>query len=446
MRTGDYFLFALKDLRRQFTRSLLTVIALTISTAILVTMAAISIGGRQVVIDQFGSDDSLSTIAVAPNQGNGTLSPFGSVQEVKPASSKLNDTTVEQLLGIQHVTSASPRAHVWEFHHFSIEGSDKQFVAQAEGIPFDAQLALQAGDRFASNHDEHVVILGSAYAKEISAGDPGRLIGKTITITTQKGYRGQGAAIPAVNAPQQTVDAFNQAETIIQAKVIGITQQGVDQNSIFVPLDWARAIRTVRYNEASGVKSIDQLANDGYSTIQARVDNVSHVKQVSGAIENLGYGQLSTLDQVERLQQFTTILWIVLGSVALIAIIAAALGVVNTMLMAVSEQRYTIGVWRAVGARRRTIMCLFLTQAGIIGAIGGSIGVAIGWGASYYVNLYGNSLLAAQGLSLANIAEVPFWLAIGAVALTTMFGLLAGLYPANRAARLDPSTALTSGQ
>ena len=447
MRIADYTRIASRNLRGQPVRSGLTIFALVISTIILVLMAAISIGGRQAIAEQFGSDESLKSISVTPNQSSGTLSPFGSVQEVDTSASKLDDNTVALLAKQPHVATATPRAHIWEFNSFTVQGSTKNFVAQAEGVASDADFPLKAGSYFASNDQRQVVVLGYAYAKELGYGDNlNALIGKSITIESQKGYRGIYASIPAAGASQQTIEAFNASTTNINAKIIGVGESGPDQNSLFIPLGWAHEIRTSRYNETAGLKVVDAIATDGYSTINVKVDQTANVQAVSTAIENMGYGQISTLSQIQRLQQFSTTMLIVLGAVAFIAVVAAALGVVNTMLMAVSEQRYVIGVWRASGARKGFIVRLFLVEAGLLGFMGGLIGVGVGFIASQFVNQYVNGLLKDQGLALVDIAIIPAWLIVGTIALTTIFGILAGLYPAYRAARQDPSQTLSSGQ
>jgi len=443
----DYLVIATKDIKRQFVRSLLTITALLISTIILVLMTAISMGGQQAVVSQFGSDDSLTSIAVTPNQSSGALSPFGDVQEVNDTTTKLDDGTVAKLATIPHVVLATPRANIWELAQFSLNGNPKAFVAQAEGAASDAHVALAAGSFFTSNDDNGKVVLGYSYAKELGAiNDMQSLVGKTITITTQKGYRGAGAAIPPATATAAQNDVLNHSTTTFQATIIGITASGPDQNKLLIPLGWAHEIRTARYATPVGEKTVDQLVGDGYTTIQVRADAMNNVKSVSAAIAKLGYGQISTLSQIERLQQFTTLMWGILGSVALVAIIAAALGVVNTMLMTVSEQRHTIGVWRANGAPRGFIIRLFLVEAGVLGFVGGVLGVGVGVIASHYVNDYVTGLLKAQNFALTNIAVLPPWLLIAAVAVTTVFGVVAGLYPAWRAARQDPSLTLSSGQ
>ena len=444
MRTSDYLMVALKDIRRQPLRSGLTIFALIISTVILVLMAAISVGGRQAITEQFGPSSGLTSIAVTPNQSNSSLSPFGGIQEVNSHAAKLDDTTVTTLAKLPHVNSASPQAHIWELANFSLDGSDKQFVAQAEGVPSDAKLPLTAGVAFTSNDQANVAIIGLSYAKALGFGDnPTQLIGKTINVTTQKGYRGIGATIPDALATKTTLDAFNQQATTLKVQIVGVTTTGPNQNELFVPIGWAHAIRTIHYYDAGMSKQTDQIAENGYTTIKVMVDGTANVASVSSAIEALGYGQVSTLSQVQRLQQLSATMWMILGAVAIIAVVAAALGVVNTMLMAVSEQRYTIGVWRACGARRRTMVALFLTESALLGFIGGALGVAIGMFAGRFVNEYVGVLLQNQGFTLTNIAIVPPWLVGGTIMVTTIFGIIAGAYPAYRAARQDPVQALT---
>jgi len=369
------------------------------------------------------------------------------VQQVNASASKLDDATITKLSVIPHVRSAYPDTHIWEIASFSMDGGRGRYVAQVNGIPRDVSLGLKAGTQFASNDESNVVILGYAYAKALGYGNaPTTLIGKTLQLTTQKGYRGIGATIPAANATERETNTYNQSTTTLPVTIIGVTDSGVNQNSLFVSLGWAHALRTARYNDGAQLKTVDQLSNDGYTAIQVVVDTVSNVKAVADAVRQLGYGQTSTLSQVEELQQFTTMVWVILGAVAVIAIIAAALGVVNTMLMTVSEQQYVIGIWRACGARKRFIMSLFLVESALLGLVGGALGSIIGIFIGQFINQYSNALLGSQGFVITNIATVPLWLAGGAIVVTTAFGILAGFYPAYRAARQDPSYALNGGQ
>lgn len=444
MRAIDYIGIAVKDIRRQFARSLLTITALVISTVILVTLAAITAGGRQVITDQFGQA-SLRTVSITPNQGSLSLSPFGGIQEVNAGATKLTDETVGQLAGIPKVLSVSPRVGLWEFRSFSIEGSTRQFVAQASGTPFDSAPNVIVGRSFSSNDEYGSVVIGARYASELGLA-PRDIIGKKISITTQKGYRGQGAVIPLTNASSQVVDTFNQAETILSATIIGVTDEKLEQNGLFTSLGWARQIRTAQYAESAGIKKVDQLDEGGYTLLRLHTNDVSDIATVTSTVRSMGYGATTPLEQLGQFQQFTSVIWIILGAVALIAAIAAALGVANTMLMTISEQQYIIGIWRAVGARKSMIIRMFLVQASLLGAAGGAIGVALGYLTMMGVDRYITSLLEIQGLGSVSFLPLPWWLLIGGVIITMLFALIASLYPAYKAAKLDPSAALTNGR
>lgn len=442
MRANDYFRIAAGDLRRQPLRSSLTIIALVISTVILVIMIALSIGGRQAIMSQYGSGDALSTITVTANQASSGLSVFGTVQTVTE-DKKLTDETTAELAKIPYVTGAVARAHIWELHDFTVAGFDRQFVAQAEGVPNDDRIPLAAGRYFTSNDETNVVIIGRGYARELGLEDnPQQLVGKSVTMTTQPGYRGVGATIPPPGASKAEFETFAKTPATLTATIVGVSDTGSDQNNILLPMGWAHQIRTARSNDAS----VDQLTKDGYTSINVTVDDTANVESVSKAIAGKGYGQFSVKAQMEKVNQLTTVLWAILGTVALIAALAAALGITNTMLMAVAEQRYVIGIWRAVGARRSTIIRLFLLQASLMGLIGGAIGAGLAYAASYGVNQYAASLLQAEGLTMTNIADVSAGLIVAAIVFTTVFGMLAGIYPAYKAARQDPSDALRSGQ
>ncbi|MEJ0072496.1 MAG: FtsX-like permease family protein [Candidatus Saccharibacteria bacterium] len=131
-----------------------------------------------------------------------------------------------------------------------------------------------------------------------------------------------------------------------------------------------------------------------------------------------------------------------LGGIGGIALVVAAVGVVNTMIMSILERTREIGVMRAVGARRSTVSLLFTIEAALLGFWGGVIGLAIGYGAVLVANPLINKQLSTNNITSSNIITLPIWLILGVIGLTTVIGILAGLYPARRAARLDPVEAL----
>jgi putative ABC transport system permease protein len=207
---------------------------------------------------------------------------------------------------------------------------------------------------------------------------------------------------------------------------------------------WAHKIQTPLFWSGTELKGDDAIAKNGYSSIVVQADATAAVKPLTTVLEKMDYGVISTQKELDRLMQFTTIMWVLLGAISVISLITAGLGIMNTMLMAVSEQRYSIGVWRAVGARKRTIAFQFLLQAALLGAVGGAVGAAAGRFIAIFINGHIQNLLKAQGLGSITVVYTPPFLLAGCLVMTIGFAVLAGLYPAWKAARQDPSKVLTS--
>src|SRR6266540_1266649 len=282
MRSLDYLAVARRELTRQKVRSGLTMLALAISTVILVTLAAISLGGRQAISTELAPDDALSSIVVTSNKTSASVSLFGSVQEANDKTAKLDDASLQQLRALPGVKAASPRAQVWEFQKFTVAGASKTFVAQAQGVIDNGQgITLSSGTLF-STADSHEVILGKSYLKDLGIARPSEAVGKQLTFTTNNGYRGDGARIPGVLATKQQYDSFNATPAQITATIVGVSKEGSDESKVLIPMEWARKVRTV---QTSPTEKTNQLAQDGYSSIIISTLSPAAVTPVSTAID-----------------------------------------------------------------------------------------------------------------------------------------------------------------
>ncbi len=449
MRTLNYIWIATKEIKRQPVRSLLTIVALAISTIILVTLLSISLGARQAIIQSLGLTSSLSSILVTPNQSVTTSILGGSVQVANEKATHIDDAAVQDFATLPHVVSAYPTVGLWELKTFTVADHPKTFVSQTQGIAADSSaIELQTGHFFADD-SAHQVILGWSYAKEMgfTENTAQQLVGKTVTFTTQNAYRGEGAAIPTLHSSHAEQEAFTQKATTLTAAIVGITKSAANDNQLLVPMSWARNIKTTQtYNALGAIVTDDQVAKNGYSSVIVTADSNSAVQGITTQLANKGYGFTSTQQQIERIDSLTTIMWGLFGSIALVSLVTACLGIANTMLTTISEQRFVIGVWRAAGARKHAIALQFISQSAIVGILGGTVGVAIGWGLSRGISQYVMRLLAEQKLPALDIIQVSPLLMAGCVLAATLLAVLAGLYPALRASRTDPSEALSSGQ
>jgi ABC-type antimicrobial peptide transport system permease subunit len=121
-----------------------------------------------------------------------------------------------------------------------------------------------------------------------------------------------------------------------------------------------------------------------------------------------------------------------------VAFLVAAIGIANTMMMSTYERTKEIGVMKVLGCDMRDIQKLFLAEAGFIGLIGGIVGLGLTCGVSALINHFAVSMGGMKG----NISVIPWWLALAAVAFSTLMGMVAGYFPARRAMKLSPLAAI----
>ena len=203
-----------------------------------------------------------------------------------------------------------------------------------------------------------------------------------------------------------------------------------------MPLTTAQA-RLVTRKIQDAVDVIYVQATD-FSTVEAATNEISQILRQRHRTE-VGLDDFTVFTQQSILstaQSVTGVLTIFLGGIAAISLLVGGIGIMNIMLVSVTERTREIGLRKALGARRRDIVIQFLTESSLLSLIGGIIGIMFGWLISYAVG----RIAAANGTNFVPVVSV------NAIALATIFsaavGLFFGIYPANRAAGLEPVEAL----
>jgi len=187
----------------------------------------------------------------------------------------------------------------------------------------------------------------------------------------------------------------------------------------------------------------DILANEGYDELVVRATSLEDVDGIVDVLEARGY-RVDSLKMMSSVMDKAMIaMETMLGSVGGLALFVAAIGIANTMVMAVYERTREIGILKAVGASPGDIRRLFVAEASLIGLVGGVVGTVIGWLLGLGLNEAFLAYLRWQEIPMeGTFFVVTGWLVALALTFATVVGLLAGLYPAARAARLDPLEAL----
>jgi putative ABC transport system permease protein len=185
-------------------------------------------------------------------------------------------------------------------------------------------------------------------------------------------------------------------------------------------------------------------AENGIPAATVLVDDEEHVKEIADRVEAMGLGQYSLVEFAGRLRTNITLLTLAMSFIAFVALLVAALGITNTLVMSVLERTHEIGVMKAVGARDRHVLVLFLVEGMLLGLLGGGLGLLSGWLLSFPGDAVARSLMQRQSDVQVDqsLFAFPLWLVIGVPLFATLVTTLAALYPARRAAKVNPIEAL----
>jgi putative ABC transport system permease protein len=448
MKLYDSIELAARNLRESVLRNSLTTLGISVGVASLVAMLSLGIGLQQLASRRLQRSGLFDSIVVTSRRN---LRSFDREQEQSgpaPAESPdLNEAARLKIASVAGVVEAYPDLRFITEVRFD----EKPYLTMVAGLPFsskdgDSFEGMQG--KFFSSADAHEVILQKSFAAEL-LGKPSRgaqeiniaeaarpLLGKQVVMRySERESTGSDAASYSVISHEMPLT------------IVGVTDldpdsmRGSARARLFVPQQLIESMRPMQAYDmrASGGVSSDQPI---YSNVVARVSDAGKVDAVEQAVKNLGFNTFSILDATKSMRRFFAILDLFLGIFGSLALTVASIGIINTLVMAILERRREIGIMKAVGASDSDVRGLFFAEAGAMGLLGGVCGTALGWIIGRMINFGTNIYLKRQGFPPEHIWSVPVWLVAGAVGFAFVVSLLSGLYPASRAARLDPVQAL----
>lgn len=434
----DLVSLILDNLGRRKARVALTAVGVIIGTAAVVVLVSLAIGLQKNATQQLYGIGDLTQIQVYPNyqdagQGVAFAGKVGG-GNVPQVQALITDDTIAQLAAIPGVKSVIPRDYIQGSAILKYNRLEAYTGMLGIGAPDLSYLnvELQGGENSLKPGTAVIgfMIPNTFYDPQWRPGQemptPPELLGQTIKLILIK-YDQEG----------------NEIRKSLPLKIVGLFQEsrGESDYSVYMSLD-----EVTKFNEWMTGRRVNRN-RDGYNQLVVNVESVDKVLDISDQITQLGYQAYTPQSYVQGINSFFLILQVIFGGVGAIALIVAAIGIANTMAMAILERTREIGLMKAVGATNRDVLTIFLGEAAGIGFLGGLGGVLLGWSAGQVINVVALSYLAGQsaqqgGPPPTTAVFTPLWLPIFALVFATLIGLISGLYPALRAATMVPVTAL----
>jgi len=393
-------LLALREIRRNLLRSFLTILGIVIGVAAVITMVTVGNGATRAVSDQISSLGS-NLLMVRPGQRQGPMRDGGGAAPFREADA---DAVAVQISGVRAVAPALSRGATVVFggRNWStvVTGTSEAFFTTNNWTLESGRVFNDAEQRAGAS----VCVIGATVRRELFPGaDPlgaqlrvSQFSCQVIGLLASKGQAAMG---------QDQDDTVVLPLHTVQRRLTGNTNVGTLLVSVADGADTQRVQR-----------GIEQLLRER--------------RKLSDADEN-NFNVLDTRQIAEALSGTTRVMTLLLGAVAGVSLLVGGIGIMNIMLVSVTERTREIGVRLAIGALEHEVLLQFLIEAVVLACIGGLIGVVLAAGASW-----GLSALMQVGMvfdTRINLLSFGF---------SALIGVVFGYFPARRAAQLDPIEAL----
>ncbi len=428
----DILVMAAKNLMRRKSRTVLTMLGVLIGTTSIVVMVSLGIGmmeSQQKMYEQWGS---LNEITV--NQSYS----YGDNEEKVVA---LNDDALEIFRQYEGVTAVIPMVRVSannakygkEQGWLDVYGIDPAAMEQ-KGIEVAAGRLLEVTDR-------NAIVVGGMIGDSFYDPDVGWVYNddETYEEYRQRIYdKSLGMLDKKVTAEFRNYET--QKSKKITFQVVGVTPIDSPNNYYaYAPLSVMQNIQKMTLTK----EQRKEKNRDVYNQVTIVTADVKYTKEICQSLRDSGYNCYSIAESLEGVEDSMQVVQLVLGGIGSITLLVAAIGIINTMVMSIYERTREIAIMKVIGATFNDIRLMFLAEAGLIGLLGGIFGLIFSYTLSFIVNKFASGFMGGvMGGDATAISVIPWWLALFAIVFSILIGLLAGVYPANRAVKLSPIEAM----
>jgi putative ABC transport system permease protein len=446
----DLLELAVRNLRQSKLRNGLTTIGISVGVASLVAMLSLGVGLQQMATRRLAGSGLFDTVFVTSRQDFRGFDREDDAKTSHPEQAPILDESArEKITKLPNVTEVEPEIRVMGE---IVSGGETHF-GFVTGLPMSARVN-EAFDnlkgKFFSSNDADEAILLTDFAKELDPKNPSALLGQDITLRygERQALPQDQSGRPAIageenNASNGDDYGFSVVRKLQKLRVVGLIDaepyggmRTVSRGRIFLPVGTTERLNMVQFTDMRS--SLRGASTKSYMTLTVRVKDPGKVAAVQDAISQMGFRTFSVLDATKSLRRFFTVLDLFLGIFGSLALAVATLAIINTLVMAVLERRREIGVMKAIGASDQDVKRLFFTEAGAMGFLGGVLGILLGLTIGKGINVGTAIYLTRRQLPAEAVWSMPLWLIGAAIVFSIVVSLVAGLYPASRAAQLDP--------
>jgi putative ABC transport system permease protein len=403
-------LTALESLGANKLRSALTILGIVIGVAAVIALVSIGRGAQAQITSQI---ESIGTNLVFVRPGS---IQQGGVASASGSAATLTQDDAEALYGAPAVIGVAPEVNGRAQVAYLGQNANTRAVGVTPEYLTVRNFELADGEFISSANvvaRSSVVVLGSGVAEDLFGGTAGA-VGQSVRLN--------GASYRVIG--------------VLASK--GGSGFGSQDDQVLVPLTTAqtRLLGSSRFRGANVLSQISVEIADADAVEQAIADITAVLRERHGTVEGEDdFSVQNQQDQLEAITEVTNTLTLFLGGIAAISLLVGGIGIMNIMLVSVTERTREIGVRKALGARRRDILYQFLIESATLSLVGGLIGILLGWLISQLVGR-----VQLGGSAITPVVDLD------SVVLATGFsiavGLFFGIYPATRAATLEPVEAL----
>ena len=429
MRLVDLISLIIDNLKRRKGRVVLTAIGVIIGTAAVVTLISLGAGLKESATSQLWGINDLSNVEVYP--GYPQMTGNGMQSFTEDDIKKITPDVVAQFEAMPGVT----RVIIKQSVNTGIEIKLDKLMAWGNitGVNLDdlADMGVTAQQGITDVSETGTIVVGSwiknnFYDPNQRPGDdpfePPDLMGQTLKVDFVR-WNNDGT----------------ETRKSMRLLVVGVLAETRGEADYNMYMNWDDVLKL---NDWVAGRRVD-YSKQGYNNVTVKATSPEVVIDLAQQITDMGFQAYTPQSQVQSINSFFTIMQVVFGGVGAIALLVAAIGIANTMAMAILERTREIGIMKAIGATNNNILSIFLGEAAGIGFLGGVGGFLLGWAICGIINLLAGSYLTSQsggGTTLAT--SIPVWLPLFSIFFATIVGLISGLYPALSAATLVPVNAL----